>query len=208
MEHNADRETWDEWKPEHSQIDAAHQWLDFVRRSGTRTLRRTTENFLLTCNGSRIGNGAKSRLTPRAQGVALMGDIPFGISYYSADVFAHPEQFALDWSGGAPPEPYFKDDAFTQKWGQNWGIPVYRWDLMRSRNFDWWRQRVRWSARDFSPLSHRSRAWVLPHLRLPLAAVAQSRVSPPRLGGNARPHSGSRAAFLSASRQHLGKLRG
>ena len=26
-----------------------------------------------------------------AQGVALMGDIPFGISYYSADVFAHPD---------------------------------------------------------------------------------------------------------------------
>ena len=31
---------------------------------------------------------------------------------------------------------------FTQKWGQNWGIPLYRWDVMRSRNFDWWRQRV------------------------------------------------------------------
>ena len=55
-----------------------------------------------------------------------MGDIPFGVSYYSADVFAHPERFALDWSGGAPPEPYFKDDEFTQKWGQNWGIPLYR----------------------------------------------------------------------------------
>ena len=76
------------------------------------------------------------------QGVALMGDIPFGVSYYSADVFAHPERFALDWSGGAPPEPYFKDDAVTQKWGQNWGIPLYRWDVMRSHHFDWWRQRV------------------------------------------------------------------
>ena len=62
------------------------------------------------------------------QGVALMGDIPFGVSYYSADVFAHPELFRLDWSGGAPPEPYFKDDEFTQKWGQNWGIPLYDWD--------------------------------------------------------------------------------
>ena len=61
-----------------------------------------------------------------------MGDIPFGVSYYSADVFAQPDEFALDWSGGAPPEPYFKDDEFTQKWGQNWGIPIYRWDVMRS----------------------------------------------------------------------------
>jgi 4-alpha-glucanotransferase len=48
----------------------------------------------------------------------------------------------LDWFGGAPPEPYFKDDAFTQKWGQNWGIPLYRWDRMRANNFQWWRERV------------------------------------------------------------------
>jgi 4-alpha-glucanotransferase len=48
----------------------------------------------------------------------------------------------LDWFGGAPPEPYFKDDAFTQKWGQNWGIPLYRWDKMHANNFQWWRERV------------------------------------------------------------------
>src|SRR6202022_2928990 len=72
-----------------------------------------------------------------------MGHIPFGVSYYSADVFARPAAFALDWSGGAPPEPYFKDDEFTQKWGQNWGIPLYRWELMRANNLGWWRQRIR-----------------------------------------------------------------
>jgi 4-alpha-glucanotransferase len=72
-----------------------------------------------------------------------MGDIPFGVNYYSADVYSRRDEFALDWSGGAPPEPYFKDDEFTQKWGQNWGIPLYRWDVMRSRNLAWWRQRIR-----------------------------------------------------------------
>ena len=48
------------------------------------------------------------------RGVALMGDIPFGVSYYSADVFARRDIFDLEWSGGAPPEPYFKDDEFTR----------------------------------------------------------------------------------------------
>jgi len=72
-----------------------------------------------------------------------MGDIPFGVSYYSADVFARRDEFMLDWCGGAPPETHFKDDKFTQKWGQNWGIPIYNWKEMRNRNFDWWRQRVR-----------------------------------------------------------------
>src|SRR5262249_54778204 len=73
------------------------------------------------------------------RGVALMGDIPFGVSYYSADVFARPHEFLLDWSGGAPAEPTFKNDAFTQKWG----IPLYRWSAMRANNCQWWRERVR-----------------------------------------------------------------
>ena len=77
------------------------------------------------------------------RGVALMGDIPLGVSYYSADFFGNPELFEQGWSGGAPPEPYFKDDPFTQKWGQNWGIPVYDWAAMRRDGFTWWRQRVR-----------------------------------------------------------------
>jgi 4-alpha-glucanotransferase len=78
-----------------------------------------------------------------------MGDIPFGISYYSADVFSRPDEFVLDWFGGAPPEPHFKEDAFTQKWGQNWGIPLYRWPAMRANNFQWWRERVRATRRIF-----------------------------------------------------------
>jgi len=30
----------------------------------------------------------------------------------------------------------------VQKWGQNWGIPLYRWDVMEADGFTWWRQRV------------------------------------------------------------------
>ncbi len=82
------------------------------------------------------------RVHAASRGVKLMGDIPFGISWCSADVFFQPEQFDLEWCGGAPPETYFKDDIFVQRWGQNWGIPLYRWDVMRADGFQWWRQRV------------------------------------------------------------------
>jgi 4-alpha-glucanotransferase len=71
-----------------------------------------------------------------------MGDIPFGVGRYSADVWANRGIFDLDWSGGAPPEKTFKTDPFTATWGQNWGIPNYRWDELRRHNFDWWRVRV------------------------------------------------------------------
>lgn len=77
-----------------------------------------------------------------AKGVVLMGDIPFGVSRYSADVWANRELFDLTWSGGAPPEPAFKPDPFTAKWGQNWGIPLYRWEAHKKQKFAWWTRRV------------------------------------------------------------------
>jgi 4-alpha-glucanotransferase len=141
MEINDDRETWDEWPPEHSEVDAARRWLDSLGKA-ERLPFEERRNFHNYVQWIAHRQWREVKAYAEAQGVALMGDIPFGISYYSADVFAQPDRFALDWSGGAPPEPYFKDDAFTQKWGQNWGIPLYRWEVMRSRHFDWWRQRV------------------------------------------------------------------
>ncbi len=86
----------------------------------------------------------------RSRKIELMGDMPFGISYYSADVFCHPELFDLEWSCGAPPETNFKDDEFTQKWGQNWGVPLYRWDALESTDFAWWRVRISRICRIFS----------------------------------------------------------
>jgi 4-alpha-glucanotransferase len=72
-----------------------------------------------------------------------MGDIPFGVSYFSADVWAAPELFDHQWSGGAPPERNFDGDAFVLKWGQNWGVPLYLWEAHRATQFAWWRQRAR-----------------------------------------------------------------
>lgn len=76
-------------------------------------------------------------------GVLLMGDVPIGISVSSADVFFERYLFDMDWSGGAPAEGNFSEDPFTAKWGQNWGVPLYRWDVMRRDNFAWWTRRIR-----------------------------------------------------------------
>ncbi|CAN5378753.1 4-alpha-glucanotransferase [soil metagenome] len=142
MEMNGERETWDTWRPEHAEIDSARRWFESLGE-GARAPLEKRRDFHKYVQWIAHQQWREVKAYAEAEGVALMGDIPFGVSYYSADVFAQPDRFALRWSGGAPPEPYFKDDAFTQKWGQNWGIPLYRWDTMRARNFDWWRQRVR-----------------------------------------------------------------
>lgn len=139
MEQNGEREIWDEW-PQRG-VAEARRWLDSLGETDRKQFEQRRQ-FFRYVQWIAHGQWRAVKAFAAEQDVALMGDIPFGVSYYSADVFAHPEWFHLDWSGGAPPEPYFKDDEFTQKWGQNWGIPVYRWEQMRRDNFRWWRQRI------------------------------------------------------------------
>jgi 4-alpha-glucanotransferase len=140
MEENGERENWDAWP--YQSPEAARDWfggLPLDRQSAF----AQRQNFFRYVQWIAHKQWRELKAFADERGVALMGDIPFGISYYSVDVFSRRDEFALDWSAGAPPEPFFKEDKFTQKWGQNWGSPLYRWDTMRARNFDWWRQRVR-----------------------------------------------------------------
>jgi 4-alpha-glucanotransferase len=71
--------------------------------------------------------------------VGIFGDYPFMVSADSADVWARQEDFMLDASVGTPP------DAFSAE-GQNWGLPVYRWDAMARNDFTWLRERAARSA--------------------------------------------------------------
>src|SRR5207249_2443146 len=75
-------------------------------------------------------------------GVRLKGDLPFMVAGDSADVWARPHEFDLGCNVGAPP------DAFNER-GQDWGLPVYRWDAMAATDFHWLRGRVARAARLF-----------------------------------------------------------
>jgi 4-alpha-glucanotransferase len=148
MDENEDSAAWNRWPAQHQSIERARNWLHGLPQDLQAGL-ATRQNFFCYVQWIAHQQWRAIKSYAEERGVALMGDIPFGVSYYSADVFARPDEFVLDWCGGAPPEPYFKDDAFTQKWGQNWGIPLYRWDRMRVDNFEWWRERVRAVRRIF-----------------------------------------------------------
>jgi 4-alpha-glucanotransferase len=77
-----------------------------------------------------------------ARGIQIIGDIPLYVSHDSADVWTNQEIFKLDenrrpsFVAGVPPD-YFS------KTGQLWGNPVYRWDVMKENDFDWWVQRFK-----------------------------------------------------------------
>ena len=77
-----------------------------------------------------------ARTAANALGVELAGDLPFMVATDSADVWARRGDFRLDARVGVPP------DAFSAT-GQDWGLPVYRWDAMEREGFFWPTERAR-----------------------------------------------------------------
>ena len=77
-----------------------------------------------------------------ANGIGLIGDLPFFVSTDSSDVWANPELFLLDerhrprFVAGVPPD-YFSAQ------GQLWGNPVYNWDALRATGYRWCVDRLR-----------------------------------------------------------------
>ena len=82
------------------------------------------------------------------KGVKIFGDIPLYVSYDSVDVWANQDIFLLDKKrkptlvGGVPPD-YFSET------GQLWGNPLFDWEKLRQRNFDWWIARIHYNLSMF-----------------------------------------------------------
>jgi len=148
MELNGGQPAWEQWPQEHRSPDTTRTWLGKQSKTKREELRQR-ELFFAYVQWLAHEQWSAVRQHAEARGVALMGDIPFGVSRNSADVWAHRELFDLEWSGGAPPEKVFKLDEFTMKWGQNWGVPLYRWDAHQREGFRWWRLRVSQTSRIF-----------------------------------------------------------
>lgn len=141
MEENGSGPTWDHWPAEHRGPRRARTWLLSLPEARRDDLMRQ-QLFFMYVQWIAFSQWEAVKAYGAAKRVFLMGDIPFGVGRFSADVWANQGIFDLEWSGGAPPEKTFKVDEFTEKWGQNWGIPIYRWDELRRHNFEWWRTRV------------------------------------------------------------------
>jgi 4-alpha-glucanotransferase len=87
--------------------------------------------------------------------IRIVGDVAIFVNHDSADVWTHRELFRLNGNldpevvAGVPPD-------FFSKTGQRWGNPLYRWDVMKERGYQWWIQRLRWATRncDYIRLDH------------------------------------------------------
>jgi 4-alpha-glucanotransferase len=75
------------------------------------------------------------------KGIQIIGDIPIYVGYDSVDLWTNPTIFRLDDTmrpyavSGAPP-------GYFSKTGQVWGNPLYQWDKLKERGYDWWVHRM------------------------------------------------------------------
>jgi len=130
------------WPSEHRTAAAAQSWLATLPAKDRAEIE---ERRLFFAFVQWIAFSQWSAVADLADtlGIALIGDVPVGVAAGGADIFARPGEFDSARSCGAPPEKVFKSDPFTEQWGQNWGFPLYLWDVMARNNFVWWRRRLR-----------------------------------------------------------------
>ncbi len=76
------------------------------------------------------------------RGIRIVGDVPIYVAHDSADVWSHPELFALDARGRPTCQAGVPPDYFSAT-GQLWGNPIYRWDVLRESGYAWWVERFR-----------------------------------------------------------------
>jgi len=146
------RQAW--WIEDYALFRAIHarederpwtEWPEALRRRDPPAIDRTRRDlarevvFYQYLQWLAASQWREARRTAAANGVAIFGDLPFMVDCDSADVWARQHQFRLDVSLGVPP------DAFSAT-GQDWGMPVYRWDVIAADDFRWLRDRARRAA--------------------------------------------------------------
>ncbi|HEY0058503.1 MAG TPA: malto-oligosyltrehalose synthase, partial [Flavisolibacter sp.] len=126
---------WYEWPKPLRQHDTGE--LKALAEGGKDTL---TKIKWLQFIFSRQWQGLKGYCNER--GILLIGDVPFYVSYDSADVWSNQHLFALDEEGqrtgiaGVPPDSFSAD-------GQLWGMPVFKWDVLEETGYAWWVERLK-----------------------------------------------------------------
>ncbi|MCC6146137.1 MAG: 4-alpha-glucanotransferase [Anaerolineaceae bacterium] len=125
--------SWNHW-PEALRNRKKKALENFSNRNQTTIAKHCFRQFLFYRQWNALHKYAAEK------NIRIIGDIPIFVSYDSADVWAHPELFALDATGqpavvaGVPPD-YFSPT------GQLWGNPLYRWEAHKKTGYSWWIKR-------------------------------------------------------------------
>lgn len=126
---------WNEWPKEYAHHD--HEALSLLEKEhGEELAIEQVIQFAFEEQWTALRQYCAKR------GIRFIGDVAIFVNYDSADVWTHRDIFDLNGDlspvrvSGVPPD-YFSPT------GQRWGNPIYRWDVLQERGFDWWVDRIR-----------------------------------------------------------------
>ena len=130
---------WSAWPAEWRDPAAAERWLN--RHPMRDALRWRRDGFAyIQWVAWRQWRAVRAHAEQR--GVRLVGELSFGVARGSADTWARPDLFEMEWNMGSPPLAAFDTDETSKRLGQNWGFPPYRWERHRAEGFAWLRGRL------------------------------------------------------------------
>ncbi len=126
---------WMEW-PESLRRREPQALADMYEQSGRALAQERVLQFAFSRQWEQLRTAAAHHA------IRILGDVAIFVNMDSADVWVHPGLFELDENftpervAGVPPD-YFSAT------GQRWGNPLYRWDVLAMRGYDWWIDRIR-----------------------------------------------------------------
>ena len=121
--HAQRQKSWRDWEPELR--DRHPQALDKARSELREVIDELVYEQFIADQQWRKGRAAANSL-----GVKVLGDLPFMVAEDSADVWSFQRFFRFDATVGVPPDAYSAE-------GQDWGLPVPRWEEMRADGDRW-----------------------------------------------------------------------
>jgi len=125
---------WNEWPDELKKKDTHAIDMALLEQDAEVNYHRFVQ-FIFFRQWFQLKNYANSK------GILIFGDLPLYVSMDSSDVWGNQDIFMLDEEGemthvgGVPPD-YFSET------GQYWGCPVFNWDRLAEREYDWWAARI------------------------------------------------------------------
>lgn len=145
---------WYDWKYEFSNRDK--RALEFFYKE-----HREEINFQIWLQWLAFKQFSEVKRYAESKKVLLKGDLPILVSRDSADVWAHPEFFKLEFAAGAPPDMYCAK-------GQRWGMPTYNWEQIAADNYTYLKAKLHYAQNfyDILRIDHvvgLFRIWSIPY---------------------------------------------
>ena len=140
-----DKKPWYKWPEKYKNADPLTFISTLSEEQKMRASRLVGEQYCFYSQWKELKEYANSK------GVRLMGDLPMYMAADSADVWANKHLFRMNDTGTQSVHAGVPPDAFS-KIGQDWGNPLYDWEVLKEDGYGWWLRRIRQCAERFDIL--------------------------------------------------------